>query len=53
MMILLAVLALVVVQALAAEPVGRLLDRDDDPDRASSWASTCGSCVPAGCPRCR
>ena len=34
MMILLAVLALVVVNALAELPVGRLLDRDDDPDRA-------------------
>ena len=35
------------------EPVGRLLDRDDHPDRASSWACICASCGPAGSPRSR
>ena len=41
MVILLAVLALVVVQALAQSPWGVYLDRDDDSHRDLSWGSIC------------
>ena len=35
------------------EPVGRLLDRDDDTHRDLHGHLLCGSCVQVGCPRCR
>ncbi len=52
MIILIAVLGLVVVNALAESPVGgSVLDRDDHPPSRCSWACTCGICGRARFPR--
>ena len=40
-------------QRAGREPVGRVLHRDDHPDRPLHGRATCGSCGPAGSRRCR
>ncbi len=53
MVILLAVLALVVVNAAGRKPMGRLLDRDDDPDRHLHGAVPEVLPPRPGCRKCR